>query len=314
MFQFFPIFLVHQCSLILEKMKAPAEKKQANEDHSSVKTVSQKKNKEERSSEFTDNRPEAAQLKTMQDLTANDPVAQMKEMSHGNACGCSSCGVAEIKSAAQTNTAPVQRTFNKDFKELKTLAALNTALGNLNPAVTPNIALTDYPAAVGATSAMLDKSIADDTNSLYDSITRAEVVAFYTQSMANAVAPVAPVAPTTYTLSTATGKGAVQAFIKGSEFNGSGRGCAEPQLLEAYTTNKSGKYQKNVSLSWSQNTLPCDNCHKLLKDSSSAYGNTYVVKIEDNLGKPYGSTHGLPNNADTTITYSGGTATYAKNS
>ncbi len=295
-------------------MKAPPEKKQANEDRSSVKAVSKKKNKEESSSEFTDNRPEAAQLKTMQDLTTNDPVAQMKEMSHGNACGCSSCGVAEIKSAAQTGTAPVQRTFNKDFKELKTLAALNTALGNLTPAVTPNIALTDYPAAVGATSAMLDKSIEDDTNSLYDSITRAEVVAFYTQSMANAVAPVVPVAPTTYTLSTATGKGAVEAYINGGKFTGAGKGCAEPKLLKTYVTNKRGEYLSGKSLSWSQNTLPCDNCHTLLKNSSSAYGNTYVVKIEDNLGKPYGSTHGLPNNADTTITYSGGSATYAKNS
>jgi hypothetical protein len=295
-------------------MNAPAEKKQKNKDGSSVNAVSQKKNKEESSVDFTDNRPEAAQLKTMQDLPANDPIAQMKEMSHGNACGCSSCGVAEIKNVVQTNAAPVQRTFNKDFKELKTLAALNTALGNLTPAVTPNIALTDYPGAVGATTPMLDKSIADDTNSLYDSITRADVVGFYTQSMTNAVAPVAPVTPTTYTLSTATGKGAVQAFIKGSEFNGSGRGCAEPQLLSQYTTGKKGKKLTDISLSWSQNTLPCDNCHNLLKTSSQASRNTYVVKIEDNLGKPYGSTHGLPNNADTTITYSGGTATYAKNS
>lgn len=292
-------------------MNAPAEKKQKNKDNSSVNAVAQKKNKEENSVDFTDNRPEAAQLKTIQDLPANDPIAQMKEMSHGNACGCSSCGVAEIKNVVQTNAAPVQRTFNKDFKELKTLAELNVALGNLNPAVTPNIALTDYPNAVGATTSMLDKSIEDDTNSLYDSITRADVVAFYDQSMTNAVTPVAP---TTYTLSTATGKGAVQAFINGSEFNGSGKGCAEPQLLMQYTTDKSKKKLSNVSLSWSQNTLPCDNCHNLLKTSSQAYGNTFVVKIEDNLGKPYGSTHGLPDNADTTITYSGGTATYAKNS
>lgn len=293
-------------------MNAPAEKKQKSKDGSSIHAVSQKKNKEESSFDFTDNRHEAAQLKTMQDLTANDPIAQMKEMSHGNACGCSSCGLAEIKNVAQTTTAPVQRTFDKDFKtKLSNLTSLNAALGNLTPAVTPNIALTDYPAAVGATTSMLDKSIADDTNSLYDSITRAEVVAFYTQSMTNAVAPVAP---TTYTLSTATGKGAVQAFINGSEFNGSGKGCAEPQLLMKYTTDKSKKKLSNVSLSWSQNTLPCDNCHNLLKTSSQAYGNTYVVKIEDNLGKPYGSTHGLPDNADTTITYSGGNATYAKNS
>lgn len=289
-------------------MNALTEKKQKNKDHSLVNAVSPKKNKEESSFEFTDNRPEAAQLKTIQELPTNDPIAQLKEMSHGNACGCSSCGMTEIKNVVQTNTAPVQRTFDKDFKtKLTNLTELNAALGNLNPAVA-NIALTDYPNAVGATDSMLDESIEEDTNGLYDSITQAEVIAFYDQSMTDAVTNLP------YELSTSDGKGAVEAIFNRSKFNGSGSGCAEPQLLLEHATNKSGKKLSNLSLSWSQNTLPCDNCHDLLKKSSATYKNTYVVKIENNLGKPYGSTHGLPNNADTTITYSGGSATYAKNS
>lgn len=123
---------------------------------------------------------------------------------------------------------------------------------------------------------------------------------------------------THYEPSSADGKGAVKAFYGGSEFVGSGRGCAEPQLLQTYATKPNGKKRKNISLAWSQNTLPCHKCDGLLKESSSKYGNTYTVKVENNLGKPYGYAHTmggmqLPDNADTTITYAGGAASYATN-
>jgi hypothetical protein len=114
-----------------------------------------------------------------------------------------------------------------------------------------------------------------------------------------------------YKLSETKGKGAVEAFYSGAKFTGAGKGCAEPKLLEEHATNASGKKLSNISLAWTQNTLPCDSCHALLKDSSKKYSNTYVVTVEGNLGKPYGATHGLPNNADTVITYSAGSASYA---
>jgi hypothetical protein len=114
-----------------------------------------------------------------------------------------------------------------------------------------------------------------------------------------------------YKLSETKGKGAVEAYYSGAKFTGAGKGCAEPKLLEEHATNASGKKLSNISLAWTQNTLPCDSCHALLKDSSKKYSNTYVVTVEGNLGKPYGATHGLPNSADTVITYSGGNASYA---
>lgn len=111
--------------------------------------------------------------------------------------------------------------------------------------------------------------------------------------------------------SDAKGKGAVEVSYGGSTFTGAGKGCAEPKLLDKYACEKSGKKKTGVSLEWTQNTLPCDSCHALLKDSSLKYSNTFVVRVEGNLGKPYGSAHGLPNNADTVITYKNGTASYA---
>lgn len=114
-----------------------------------------------------------------------------------------------------------------------------------------------------------------------------------------------------YKVSEAKGKGAVEVSYGGSTFTGAGKGCAEPKLLAAHACNRSGKPLSEVSLEWTQNTLPCDSCHALLKASSLKYSNTYVVKVEDNLGKPYGFVHGLPNNADTVITYKSGTASYA---
>lgn len=205
----------------------------------------------------------------------------------------------------------IQRTIDKDFKtKLTDLQSLNTALAKLNPPVA-NIGLMNFPDAVGATTSMLDTVIGSDNNGLYDSMTQGDVIDYYNDALIGSVDSALDALP--YTLSIATGKGAVEAFINGSKFVGSGKGCAEPQLLMTYATDKSNKKQRRVSLSWSQNTLPCENCHDLLKESSLAYGNHYTVKIEDNLGKPYGDVHDMPDNADTTMTYSGGHVTYARN-
>ncbi len=114
-----------------------------------------------------------------------------------------------------------------------------------------------------------------------------------------------------YKESDAKGKGAVEVSYGGSSFTGAGKGCAEPKLLLAYACDKSKKPKSKVSLEWTQNTLPCDKCHALLKASSLSYSNTFVVRVEGNLGKPYGSVHSLPDNADTVITYKNGIASYA---
>jgi hypothetical protein len=115
-----------------------------------------------------------------------------------------------------------------------------------------------------------------------------------------------------YRLSTKKGKGAVEVVCQGRTFTGSGNGCAEPDLLQTYAKeqNKKKAWKHGIALAWSQNTLPCQTCHNLLVTSSRTYSNTYVVSVEDNFGKPYGDAHGLPNNADTVITYDRGNVSY----
>ncbi len=126
------------------------------------------------------------------------------------------------------------------------------------------------------------------------------------------VVPTGPVQGVNYTLGTAS-KDAVRVYYGGSEFTGSGKGCAEPKLLKAIQggkkKGKSGKAEAG-SFAWSQNTLPCDTCHALLQTCTTSYGDTYTVTVQNTTGKPYGSVHGLPNNAETTITYANGAATY----
>lgn len=64
--------------------------------------------------------------------------------------------------------------FDKDNStRLNTLAALNAALANLNPAL-PALTLVGM-AAPGATTAMLDSLVAADNTNLYDSMTAADL-------------------------------------------------------------------------------------------------------------------------------------------
>jgi hypothetical protein len=76
-----------------------------------------------------------------------------------------------------------QRTIGSDYKtQLGTVGALNAALGALTPPVAA-IGLADFPAAIGASAAMLDRVIAGNTDMLYDTLTRAEVIAFYAAAL-----------------------------------------------------------------------------------------------------------------------------------
>jgi hypothetical protein len=85
----------------------------------------------------------------------------------------------------------VQRSIGSDFvTRLNTLTTLNAALANLNPAVAAiTLANLGVP---GVTTAMVNAAIAADNNQIYDSITQADVILWYTAALTTAVNTTVP--------------------------------------------------------------------------------------------------------------------------
>jgi hypothetical protein len=96
-------------------------------------------------------------------------------------------------------TPVIQGMFTPANKSIKNLADLNVALAALKPAIAP-IAVTDFAAIAGVTGAILDSVIGSSSDSVYDTMVSADVIAALTPDLQAATAP-----PSGYTLENSSG-------------------------------------------------------------------------------------------------------------
>ena len=185
---------------------------------------------------------------------------------------------------AQTSqlSAPVlQATFGKDFKtQLNSLASLNAALALLNPGVAA-VTLAGVGVA-GASAAMLDQVIAANTDTLYDGIVLADVIAFYSDALATAVDTQAP----TFSYDS-HGDKHFPGGSAGTKFS-DGKGEVNPQL-ESFIEAQIGRIRRDAAGAKT-------NYYYTLAGIAQCSGKDLVIQISYNPATDTIEYHGYPDN------------------